>query len=126
MTFSSQVNDRRKLVPGGRVSMLFRRLKSLPRNSLHTNLSLLSSVPARIASRFYYPRVFADFGPRSIIRSPLLIQNPHFISIGSDVSIRNGVRMQSIQISPERTPVLRIGNGTYIEQFVHIICHNRV
>jgi acetyltransferase-like isoleucine patch superfamily enzyme len=46
--------------------------------------------------------------------------------IGSGVSIRNGIRMQSIQTSPTRIPLLHIGNGTIIEQFVHIICHNRV
>jgi acetyltransferase-like isoleucine patch superfamily enzyme len=46
--------------------------------------------------------------------------------IGSGVSIRNGIRLESIQTNPERIPLLRIGDGTMIEQFVHIICHNRV
>jgi len=123
MTFSP---DRHGFVSGDEVHPFLGRLKSLSSNSLHDNLSLLSSVPARIASALYYPRVFASFGPRSLMRSPLLVQNPQFMHIGSGVSIRNGIRMQSIQTSPARIPLLHIGDGTIIEQFVHIICHNRV
>jgi acetyltransferase-like isoleucine patch superfamily enzyme len=109
-----------------KVNQFFRRLKSLSDNSLHNNLSLLSSVPARIASAFYYPRVFGSFGANSLMRKPLLLHNPQFMHIGSGVSIRNGIRMESIQTNPKKIPVLRIGNDTMIEQFVHIICHNRV
>src|SRR5579871_4440442 len=109
-----------------RVNPLPERLKKLSGNPLHQNLSLLASIPARIASALYYPRVFGSFGSRSLIRSPLLIQNPQFMYIGSRVTIRNGVRLQSIQTNPERIPHLRIGDGTMIEQFAHIICHNRV
>jgi len=57
---------------------------------------------------------------------PLLLQNPQFIHIGSGVLIRDGIRMQSYQTTPNRIPHLRIGDGTTIEQFNHIICHNRV
>jgi acetyltransferase-like isoleucine patch superfamily enzyme len=123
MTFSS---DTHGFDSGDEIHPFLRRLNSLSSNSLHDNLSLLSSIPARIASALYYPRVFGSFGPRSLMRSPLLIQNPRFMRIGSGVSIRNGIRMQSIQTSPTRIPLLHIGNGTIIEQFVHIICHNRV
>lgn len=123
MTFSP---DTHGFDSGDEIHPFLRRLNSLSSNSLHDNLSLLSSIPARITSALYYPRVFGSFGPRSLMRSPLLIQNPRFMRIGSGVSIRNGIRMQSIQTSPTRIPLLHIGNGTIIEQFVHIICHNRV
>jgi acetyltransferase-like isoleucine patch superfamily enzyme len=126
MKFSPDVLDRHRFGSGEGVHPYLRRLKSLSGNSFHHNLSLLSSIPARLASAFYYPRVFGNFGPRSLMWSPLLVQNPQFMHIGSGVSIRNGVRMQSIQTNPEKIPFLRIGDGTMIEQFVHIICHNRV
>jgi acetyltransferase-like isoleucine patch superfamily enzyme len=126
MTFSPDINPAHGFVSGDEVHPVLRRLKSLSSNSLHDNLSLLSSVPARIASALYYPRVFGSFGPRSLMRRPLLLHNPQFMHIGSGVSIRDGIRMQSIQTNPARIPLLHIGNGTIIEQFVHIICHNRV
>lgn len=106
--------------------LILKRLSSLINNSLHQNLLLLSSIPARATSAFYYPYVFGSFGRHSLIRRPLLLYNPQFIHIGSGVSIRNGIRMESIQTSPHRIPLLRIGDGVIIEQCVHIICHNRV
>lgn len=125
MTFSPDVNQTNNFVSED-VHPFVRRLKAFSNNSLHNNLGLLSSIPARIASTLYYPRVFGSFGPGSVMRSPLLLHNPHFMHIGSGVSIRNGIRMESIQTNSERSPLLRIGDGTMIEQFVHIICHNRV
>ena len=109
-----------------RLHLILKRIKKLSGSSLHQHLSLLSSLPARFASILYYPRVFGSFGPGSLLRTPLLLQNPQFMHIGCGVSIRDGVRMQSIQTNPQKTPLLRIGDGTMIEQFAHIICHNRV
>ena len=108
------------------VASLFRGVKLIYGNSLHNNLSLLATIPARIASAIYYPRVFGSFGPRSLMQSPLLLHNPQFMHIGSHVSIRNGIRMQAFQTNRERIPSLRIGDGSMIEQFVHIVCHNRI
>jgi acetyltransferase-like isoleucine patch superfamily enzyme len=102
------------------------RLRGLSNQSLHSNISLIASIPSRIVNRLYYSQVFGSFGRHSLIRKPLLIQNPQFIHIGSNVSIRNGVRMQALQTNTERIPLLSIGDGTCIEQFAHIICHNRV
>jgi acetyltransferase-like isoleucine patch superfamily enzyme len=101
-------------------------MKQISDNSLHDNLSLLSSASARITSALYYPRIFGSFGRRSLMHRPLLLQNPQFMHIGSGVLIRNGIRMQSFQTNPNRIPQIRIGDGTSIEQFNHIICHNRV
>lgn len=126
MTFPSEAVHKHKTTSGDESRPLLKRLKSLPRNSLHENMTLLSSVPARIASAFYYPRIFGGFGRRSLMYRPLLLQNPQFIHIGSNVLIRDGVRMQSIQTNKGKIPLLRIGDGTSIEQFNHIICHNRV
>jgi acetyltransferase-like isoleucine patch superfamily enzyme len=126
MTFSPDAKHTDRLVSDDEGHPFLRRLRAGYNNSFHNNLSLLSSIFARVASTLYYPRVFGSFGPRSLIHSPLLLHNPHFMHIGSGVSIRNGIRMESFQTDPERIPYLRIGDGTMIEQFVHIVCHNRV
>ena len=123
---SSNAPHERRFISDAGIHLLIKRLKRLADNSLHDNLSLLSSAPARIVSALYYPRIFGSFGRRSLMLRPLLLQNPQFIHIGSGVLIRDGIRMQSLQTNPSRIPQLRIGDGTSIEQFVHIICHNRV
>jgi acetyltransferase-like isoleucine patch superfamily enzyme len=126
MMSSSNAPDERRFLSDNGIHLLIKRMKRFSGNSLHDNLSLLSSAPARIASALYYPRIFGSFGQRSLMQRPLLIQNPQFIHIGSGVLIRDGIRMQSFQTNPNRIPQLRIGDGTSIEQFNHIICHNRV
>ncbi|MGH9725886.1 MAG: acyltransferase, partial [Candidatus Acidiferrales bacterium] len=127
MTSSSDTSIEKKPSSDGvPQSARFRRLKSVAGNSLHDNLTLLSSIPSRIVSALYYPRVFGSFGRGSLIYHPLLLQNPQHMHIGPRVLIRDGVRMQCIPTNPERIPLLRIGEGTSIEQFAHIICHNCV
>ena len=126
MSISPDVSRTHGFASSVGVHSFWRRLKSLSGNSLHNNLSLLATIPARVTSAIYYPRVFGSFGRRSQMQSPLLLHNPQFMHIGSHVSIRNGIRLQALQTNPERIPLLRIGDGSMIEQFVHIVCHNRI
>jgi acetyltransferase-like isoleucine patch superfamily enzyme len=56
----------------------------------------------------------------------MLIANPQFIHIGDRVFIRDGARLEVQQTNPDRVPTLSVGNGTGIEQNVHIVCHSRV
>lgn len=81
---------------------------------------------SRIKGRVWYRAVFAEFGAGSSIRKPLAIVNPGFIRVGAGVSIAPGARLEAIQDNPRRTPRLSIGDGTSIEQNVHIVCHSRV
>lgn len=103
-------------------SVLFR----IRDKGLHEWVSLLASVPSLLKSRFYYPAIFAEFGGRSILSKPTLLVLPRHIHIGEDVVIRPGARLEIVRDGTGRTPMLRIGNNTGIEQNVHIVCHHRV
>lgn len=126
MTHSSNTPPGCKPVSSDGSPPVHERLKSTSHRSLHGFLTLLASVPARVASTCYYPRIFGSFGGSSLLYRPMLLDHPQFMHIGSRVLIRNGIRMQCTQTNPERIPFLSIGDGTSIEQFGHIICHNRV
>lgn len=60
-----------------------------------------------------------SFGSRSRIIKPLLINNFRHISIGDNVMIRNGARIEVVD--PQSNVVIRIGNNVNIEQNVHIV-----
>lgn len=93
---------------------------------VHEWVSLVASIPSLLKSKFYYPAIFGEFGARSILAKPTLLVLPRHIYIGDDVVIRPGARLEVVQDSTGRSPKLRIGNNTGIEQNVHIVCHHRV
>jgi acetyltransferase-like isoleucine patch superfamily enzyme len=93
---------------------------------LHNKLNAVGTFYYKVKGIFFYRFVFARFGSGSYIRKPLLILNPGFISVGQKVSIRDGARLEVVRSSSYRTPSLVIGDGTNIEQNVHIVCHCRV
>ncbi|WP_375405057.1 acyltransferase [uncultured Amnibacterium sp.] len=71
-------------------------------------------------TRLYFKPQFAALGEGSVIRNPLLIRNPAGISIGRDVSIRDGARLEIIDRQGLPGGRLSIGDGVNIEQDVHI------
>ncbi|MBD2201300.1 acyltransferase [Calothrix sp. FACHB-1219] len=73
-----------------------------------------------------YRILFKSVGKYSIIKRPLLISNPHFISIGNKVFIRNGVRLEVVIHNQQKNPELSIDDNTNIEQNVHIVCHSKI
>ena len=93
---------------------------------LHEWVSLAASIPTLLKSKFYYPAIFGKFGARSLLARPTLLVLPRHIHIGEDVVIRPGVRLEMVRDATGRSPMLRIGNNTGIEQNVHIVCHHRV
>ncbi|MGP8173714.1 MAG: acyltransferase [Terracidiphilus sp.] len=93
---------------------------------LHEKLNALQTVFYRLKGVLYYRRVFASFGRGSVIYKPMMLSNPQFMHIGRNVTIRKGVRLETIQSDPENPPELRIGDNVNIEQNVHIVCHSRV
>lgn len=74
----------------------------------------------------FYRLVFKRFGSGSFIRKPLLILGSNFISIGKNVRIRDGIRLEIIVSQSQWSPELIIEDDTNIEQNVHIICHSQV
>ena len=76
-----------------------------------------------IRSKIFYGFTFAEFGRRSVIINPILITNPHCISVGDKVLIRNGSRLEIIFDGKNDNPSISIGDNVNIEQNVHIVCH---
>lgn len=89
-------------------------------------INRLSNLYYQAKGALLYRFLFRRFGKRSLIRRPILISHPECISIGDHVTIRDGVRLEVVRESSRRTPDLRIGDHTNIEQHVHIVCHSRV
>jgi acetyltransferase-like isoleucine patch superfamily enzyme len=80
----------------------------------------------RMKGVLFYRRVFGSFGSGTILYPPLLLLSPRCIWIGNGTTIRQGVRMEIIKRSLSPMPQLTIGDNVNIEQYVHIICKNRV
>lgn len=81
----------------------------------------LSNVWWRIITHlFVYPRL-ASHGRRGVIRRPIAIINPKGISVGDNLFIREGVRLEAVQRKGTRRGEIRIGNNVSIEQFAHIV-----
>jgi acetyltransferase-like isoleucine patch superfamily enzyme len=87
-------------------------------------INKINSIKARLITRFYYKYLFKSLGEKSRIFKPLFMNNTKYISIGSNVLIRNNLRVETI--NKFRIPILEIGNNVNIEQNVHIICSNKV
>lgn len=71
------------------------------------------------------PRLGA-LGAGSFIERPGLLLGHRNIRIGSRTSIRWGARIEAQPRFAHRTPTLRIGDDTNIEQNVHIMCQSLV
>ncbi|WP_244956602.1 acyltransferase [Ewingella americana] len=65
-----------------------------------------------------------SFGSGSRIIKPILISNPANISIGKNVLIRNGARLEVISL--DKKIVIEIGNNVNIEQYVHIVAKDGI
>lgn len=106
--------------------MLGSKLRHFVGEPLTNKAARLTNIYYRFKAIVVYRFVFKSIGQRVTIRKPILISNPQFITIGNDVFIRDGLRMEIVHNNPRKTPALVIGNNTNIEQNVHIICHHRV
>lgn len=102
------------------------RVANFWREPLFNKFNRLSTLYFKAKGALVYRICFRKFGSGSYIRKPLLIENPQFIGVGTRVSIQAGARLEAIQSNPRRVPDLTIGDGTNIEQNVHIVCHSRI
>jgi acetyltransferase-like isoleucine patch superfamily enzyme len=100
-----------------------KRLKRFWDRPLLNKLHDLSNFYYIVKGIVFYRLIFKNFGRGSYIRKPLLILNPHFMSIGKNVSIRDGARLEVVRSGSGRSPQLVIDDDTNIEQNVHIACH---
>lgn len=73
---------------------------------------------------FYYNSSYKSIGRRSRIIKPLRIIGKRFIEIGSNVIIMHHARIEAVYAYAGVTfyPVIKVGNGTDIQQRVHITC----
>lgn len=92
----------------------------------HDRLNVLQDLVVRAKTRLYYARVAGKIGKACRLYKPVLLSNPRFLQIGDHTLIRPGARLEILQTNLQRTPLLRIGSNTNIEQNVHIVCHNRI
>lgn len=79
---------------------------------------------AKLVAFVWYRRRFSAFGAGSFIIAPIAILNPRYISIGRNVRVRNGLRLEAIDTL--RRPTLEIGDNCNIEQDVHIVCSSEI
>jgi acetyltransferase-like isoleucine patch superfamily enzyme len=91
----------------------------------YMQVNRLLRVFAVIKTKCWYALFFKHIGRGTVIYKPSFISNPQHIWIGDNVSIRCGLRIETL-INTGVTPNLTIGNNTNIEQNVHIICRNNV
>ena len=86
----------------------------------------LAAAEASLLRALVYRRSFRAIGRGTRIGRPVLISGSEFISIGAQTLIRAGCRLEAIAIAKRPTPDLSIGSRVNIEQYVHIVCHNRI
>lgn len=68
----------------------------------------------------YYARRFQSWGIRSTIVKPDLLNNPQGISIGMEVQIGKGARLEAVGWSASKPgPQIQIGNWTSIQYYFH-------
>jgi len=93
---------------------------------LFDKFNQLATLYYKLKGALFYSLVFKKFGKGSYIRKPQFISHPRFITIGQQVCIRDGARLEVIQDNKDRIPDLSIETGASIEQNVHIVCHSRI
>jgi acetyltransferase-like isoleucine patch superfamily enzyme len=101
-------------------------IKKIGRKSVWELLAALTTGWHRLKTMLWYRLFFKAIGARSSIRNPLLIANPKYIALGSNVSIRDGVRLELVRRPNAPSPELRIGNNVTIEQDFHLACCSKI
>jgi len=89
-------------------------------------LNKLSQIYHRLKTFIFYRIMFSHIGPGTTLRNPLFLRNPRFVSIGCNVFIRDGIRIEVLSSESGRSPCILIGDNTNIEQNVHIVCRNSI
>ena len=79
-------------------------------------------VIARLKGKFYYRRVFGDFGGGVLLHKPRWIMNSRFISIDDRTAIGRGAMMEAITeyAGVSYLPRIQIGKDVYIGPHVYL------
>jgi acetyltransferase-like isoleucine patch superfamily enzyme len=101
-------------------------IKKLGRKGIWELLGALQTCWHRLKTMLWYRLFFKAIGAHSVIRNPLLIANPNCIVLGSNVAIRDGVRLELVKRDGAASPELRIGNNVTIEQDFHLACCSKI
>ena len=105
---------------------MLEKIRRAATDTLPNKINLIATFAYRIKAMLYYRWVFGSFGSKSFLRKPCFLANTHFMHIGNNTFFAKGVRLEAVLSNPTRRPELRIGDNVNVEQYVHIICHNRV
>jgi acetyltransferase-like isoleucine patch superfamily enzyme len=87
---------------------------------------LLHLLWRRLVTRIYYRPLFRSIGRRSVIYRNDMLVNSEYMSIGDNVSIRFGSRLEVVLHGQDWEPRLSIGHNVNVEQCAHIVCHDQV
>ncbi len=82
-------------------------------------INFIIEIYSKLKTQYYYKLFFQNIGHNTRIHSPLLIRYPQNISIGKNVFIREGIRIEAI-VNRDRFTNIHIGDNTSIEQNCHI------
>jgi acetyltransferase-like isoleucine patch superfamily enzyme len=104
---------------GGRLGRLLRSPWSIRRHVVQTAWR-------RAVTHSVYRLMFESIGAGSVVYRPGLLANTEYASLGRNVLIRYGARIEIVVHGCDWRPSLRIGNNVNIEQNVHIVCHDQV
>ena len=108
--------------------MTYKKIWGLLKAPIWMKYIKLKTLWSKLVTEIYYRKIFKQLGAGSSIRSPLLITNPKYISIGDNVQVREGLRMeaQTGWFGQAFTPDLVIEDNVSIEQHGTISCANKV
>lgn len=91
-------------------------------------LDLIKAKLAKAKTHLFYRFFFRDIGAGSVIRSPLLLRNSRYVTLGKRVFIRDGIRIEGVSNwnGENYFPELIIEDNVSIEQNCHIIFANKM
>lgn len=101
---------------------MINKLLGFVRLSSYEKASKLKIVFTKIKTRYFYSMYFKKIGQGSIIKKPLFLMNLKYISIGCNVVIGEGIRMEAINShkSQNFNPQIIIEDGVTFQQRCHV------
>lgn len=86
---------------------------------LSRKLQYVSWVLSKFRTRWIYRWRLSSFGPGSVVRRPLF-WTPENVSLGRDVQIWQGARIEAVEIAGRPPPRIIFGNGVTVQQNFHL------
>lgn len=101
---------------------MFNKLGNFFRSSFYEKINKIEMHFAKFKTKYYYAIYMKGLGKGSIIKNPLLLANMKYMTIGNNVFIRDGVRMEAVSSYENKTlnPNIIIEDGVSFQQRCHI------